>query len=275
MAQLRDVAGLAVESNPGTVAEHLDFNTGATAMPLLREPWFRRAVAFALDRETLVTRLFAASTPTIRPQNNLSYLAPQPEYQPSFEQYVYNRDAVADLMRRHGCTRGGDGIWSCDGMRASIRLGTTAGNRLRELAVEELQRQARDAGIELVADNSPSRAFFPRVAALDYDLALFGWVLSGDPAGQLDVYGCGAPSNWKAYCSDRVTKLLAESEAEIDPRKRASLVNKADRILADDVPTLPLYQKPTFFAFKTTLHGLRDNPSLQGPTWNVEDWWMD
>jgi peptide/nickel transport system substrate-binding protein len=42
--------------------------------------------------------------------------------------------------------------------------------------------------------------------------------------------------------------------------------------LANDVPTIPLYQKPTYFVFKTSLKGLVDNPTLQGPTWNTEAW---
>ena len=44
------------------------------------------------------------------------------------------------------------------------------------------------------------------------------------------------------------------------------------RRILGDVPTIPLYQKPTYFVFKTSLKGLVDNPTLQGPTWNTESW---
>src|SRR5206468_10035669 len=96
---------------------------------------------------------------------------------------------VASIMKAHNCTKGGDGIYSCGGEKASVRLGTTSGNKLRELAVEIMQAQAKDAGIEFKADSQPSRLFFPRVSAYKYDLALFAWVGSGDPQGQVDIYG--------------------------------------------------------------------------------------
>ena len=42
--------------------------------------------------------------------------------------------------------------------------------------------------------------------------------------------------------------------------------------MATDVPVIPLYQKPTYLVYKTKLRGLVDNPTLQGPTWNTENW---
>jgi peptide/nickel transport system substrate-binding protein len=154
---------------------------------------------------------------------------------------------------------------------------------LRELAVEIMQAQAKAAGIEFRPDSQPSRLFFPRVSAKNYDLALFAWVGSGDPAGQVDIYGCAEPktsdnpsgaggSNWKNYCNGTVTSLLKASDAQLDPQRRAVEVNKADTIIANDAVSLPLYQKPTYFVFKSKLRGLQDNPSFQGPTWNTERW---
>src|SRR5207245_2826471 len=70
----------------------------------------------------------------------------------------------------------------------------------------------------------------------------------------------------------KVTKNLNASDAPPDPKARIKLVNAADAQLAKDVPTIPLYQKPTYFVFKTSLKGLVDNPTLQGPTWNTEAW---
>ena len=39
-----------------------------------------------------------------------------------------------------------------------------------------------------------------------------------------------------------------------------------------NVPSLPLYQKPTFLVYKSKLQGLSDNPTSGGPLWNVENW---
>jgi peptide/nickel transport system substrate-binding protein len=275
LADLKSQSGLTIQSSLGTTLEHLDFNESAKGgFPLFRAPWVRQMMSYAIDRTALVKQLFATLNPKLTPLQNLTYVNNQKEYQPHFQTYTYNPKKVASIAQAHGCNKGGDGIWVCNGTRMSIKFGTTAGNKLRELSQEIMQAQAKNAGIELVPDNSPSRIFFPQVSDLNYQLALFAWVATGDPAGQTDIYGCGGESNWKAYCSNKVTGLFKQSDAELDPTKRIAEVNKADAIMALNVPTLPLYQKPTYLVYKSKLHNIRDNPTLQGPTDNMEDWWV-
>jgi peptide/nickel transport system substrate-binding protein len=275
LADLKSQSGLKIQSSNGTTLEHLDFNeTAKGGLPLLRAPWFRQAIAYSIDRNALVKQIFATLNPKLTPLQNLTYVNNQKEYQPHFQKYTYSPSKVASIMQGHSCTKGGDGIWSCNGTRASIKFGTTAGNKLRELSQEIMQAQAKNAGIELVPNNAPSRIFFPQLADFNYQMALFAWVGTGDPAGQIDIYGCGGESNWKGYCSNKVTGLFKQSDQELDPTKRTAEVNSADANMALNVPTFPLYQKPTYLVYKTKLHNIRDNPTLQGPTDNMEDWWI-
>jgi peptide/nickel transport system substrate-binding protein len=273
LASLRGQSGIRIQSNLGSTLEHIDFNMGPkSSNPLLAQRWFRQAIAFSLDRRAMINQLFRTLNPRLGPLQNNLFTNQQRVYQPHFSRYVKNLNRVNSLFRSHGCTKGGDGIYTCGGQRASVRLGTTAGNRLRELAVEIMQAQAKVAGIEFKPDSQPSRLFFPRVSDQNYDLALFAWVGTGDPAGWIDVYGTGGESNWKGYANATVTNALRRSDATLDVKTRMALVNKADAQMAIDVPTLPLYQKPTYFVFKSKLRGLRDNPTVQGPTWNTEQW---
>ena len=290
LAQLRGQSGLRVQTHAGTTIEHIDINTGAgNSTPLLGQAWFRQAIAYSLDRTGMIKQLYSTLNPGLPTLNNLSYVTAQKGiYAAHFAKYQISNKAkriakVAAIMKAHNCTKGSDGIYSCGGEKASVRLGTTSGNKLRELAVEILQAQAKDAGIQFRADSQPSSLFFPRISTNKYDLALFAWVGTGDPAGQVDIYGCAddktadnpqgyGGSNWKGYCKASVTNALKASDAALNPKARINLVNKADAIMANDVPTIPLYQKPTYFVFKTKLKGLVDNPTLQGPTWNTEAW---
>src|SRR5215210_270784 len=226
----------------------------------------------SIDRHGMVRQLFLTLNPRLPVLQNVTYTNQQPQYKAHFQRYARNLQRVNSLMTSHGCRKGGDGIWACGGNRASVRLGTTAGNRLRELAVEVLQAQGKAAGFEFKPDSQPSRLFFPRLSEANYDIALFAWVGTGDPAGQVDIYGCGGGSNWKGYCNRTVTNMLRRSDAALNAAQRARLVNSADVLLANDAITIPLYQKPTYFVYKSRLRGAVDNPTLQGPTWNTEAW---
>jgi peptide/nickel transport system substrate-binding protein len=274
LAQLRGQSGLRTVSNAGATLEHIDINMGAgNSNPLLAQRWFRQAIAYSLDRRAMTNQLFRTLKPGLPVLNNNTFTNQQKgQYKDVYGKYTRNLNRVNQLMQSHNCRKGGDGIFVCGGTRASVRFGTTAGNRLRELAVEILQAQAKAAGIEFRPDSQPSRLFFPRVSAKNYDLALFAWVGSGDPAGQTAIYGCGGESNWKNYCNQKVTTLFKRSDAELNPARRTALVNQAEAAMANDAITIPLYQKPTYFVYKTKLRGLVDNPTNQGPTWNTPGW---
>jgi len=272
LASLRNQSGVVIQTTPGAQLEHIDFNTGPKGFSLARAPWFRQAIAYSIDRTALVKQLFRTLNPSLTPLQNLSYVNNQKEYTPHFSRYTLNKGRVDSIMKAHNCNKGNDGIYVCGGVRASINIGTTAGNRLRELGLEIIQAHAKSAGIEMRIENSPSRIFFPNVSEENYHLALFAWVTSGDPAGQADVYGCGGGSNWKGYCSKKVTDLLKAADSELDSEGRKALVDRADVIMANNLPTLPLYQKPTYFVYKTKIKGMKDNPSNAGPVWNIEDW---
>jgi peptide/nickel transport system substrate-binding protein len=276
LVDLKGQSGLKIESNAGTTLEHVDYNEQLKGgQPLLRAPWFRQAVSYAINRQAIISQIYKKFNPKQQVLQNLTYGNSQSGlYRPHFGQYVYNPKKVASIMQAHHCAKGGDGIYSCAGQKASVKFGTTSGNKLRELVVEIAQAQAKAAGIELVPANAPSRILFPQLSDGNYQVALFAWVGSGDPAGQIDIYGCGGQSNWKGYCSKKVTDLFRRSDAELNPQKRAALVNEADANMALNVPTLPIVQKPTFLVYKTKVHGIRDNSTSQGPTDNMQDWWL-
>ena len=65
---------------------------------------------------------------------------------------------------------------------------------------------------------------------------------------------------------------MQKGQSESDPTKRAALWNQADAIMAATVPTIPLYQRPSPLAYKTSLLGVKNNPATIGATWNIEDW---
>ena len=272
--QLLGHPGLAIESNPGPPMEHLDFNLDSATMPLLAQEWFRRAVAHSIDRDALAGGASAA-LPDLEALQNLLYLEQNPEFKRHFDTYDYSPSTVAGLMLDHGCTHGQDGIWTCGSTRARIEFATTTGNARRAAAQAQMIDQAGAAGIELVADNSPPGELFgTRLPARDYEMMMFAWVEDDDPVGWDFVYTCDGSQNFKGYCSPAFDDLLTRSESEVSPSRRGTLVNEADAVLATDVPSIPLFQIPTFLGSRAAMHGVVDNV-VEGPAWNVEEWTKD
>jgi hypothetical protein len=50
------------------------------------------------------------------------------------------------------------------------------------------------------------------------------------------------------------------------------LFQKVDALLAHDIPSIPLYSRPNPLIWKSGLLGLKNNASLTGFAWNMEQW---
>lgn len=272
IADVRGAEGVVVEWATGATIEHIDFNVTSTTMPLLQESWFRRAVAFALDREGAAAAAYGSLIPDYPARQSLSYDPVQAEYEPSFGAYSFDPDAVEEIMLGQGCVTDPDGIWSCGGVRASVKLATVvAGNEPRAQVQQFLIARARAAGIELVADNDSGSVFFgTRLPARQYELAFFAWV---DQIGRslLPFYGCAGAQNFLGYCSAAVDELLLQADNANDLSTRGELLGDAYDLIAADMPTIPLLARPVFLVRRDRLRGPQMNPGGIA-TWNVEEW---
>ena len=89
------------------------------------------------------------------------------------------------------------------------------------------------------------------------------------------MYGCGGFANYIHYCQRLVTADLDQAERTLDPDQQASVLNRADARMSNDVPSLPLYQQISVAAFRSEVHNFVVNPGAQGAFWNSENWWLD
>ncbi len=204
-------------------------------------------------------------------------------YEDHFSQFDYDPAGAAALLEENGCTKGGDGIYACDGERLSFTWDTTAGNEARELQFEVAQSQLKDVGIEVTATFGPASEVFADENFYgdnsQWQIFNFAWVGSPDPAGGNTLYHCtgDAPNGFGGnnnlrYCDEAVDALIRSTDSATDPAERARLYNEADALWLAEVPLIPMYQKPTFFAWYSDISGPQDNATQVGPMWNVETW---
>ena len=70
----------------------------------------------------------------------------------------------------------------------------------------------------------------------------------------------------------KIDKGFVDANAILDDTARTAKFNEIDKMLWDDMVTIPLYQKPTFIAFSDKYVNIGDNASGAGPFWNVGQW---
>ena len=54
---------------------------------------------------------------------------------------------------------------------------------------------------------------------------------------------------------------------------REKLLNEAEaKYISADIPSIPVYARPQFIIFNKSVKGAVLNPTLEGSTWNVNNW---
>jgi peptide/nickel transport system substrate-binding protein len=273
LADLRGQAGLRVVSHVGLQFEHIEISQSAKGNPLAKQKWLRQALMSAVNRSAAARALYGTLNPTVGPLQSLVRLKGEKGYSNDFGKWNYSIAKVNQLMNAHNCSKGGDGIFRCGGTKVSFDFASTTGNALRALAFTIFQDQAQKAGIEFRNGFVPAGTLFgSKLPAHDFDLAMFTYLVTVDPHYNVSILSCGNPGNYTEYCNRTATNLLARSDRELNVAKRLALIKRVGKIVADDIPMIPLFQRPTYLVYKTSVKGMVDNASSQGPSFNAENW---
>ena len=273
LADLRSQAGLRVVSHVGLQYEHIEIQQGAKGNPLAKQTWMRRALMQAVNRGAAAKALYGTLNPSVGPLQSLVRLKGEKGYSNDFGKWNYSIAKVNQTMNAHNCSKGGDGIFRCSGTKVSFDFASTTGNALRALAFTIFQDQAQKAGIEFRNGFVPAGTLFgSKLPAHDFDLAMFTYLVTVDPHYNVSTLSCGNPGNYTEYCNRTATNLLGRSDRELNDAKRLALIKRVGKIVANDIPMIPLFQRPTYLVYKTSVKGMVDNASSQGPSFNAENW---
>jgi len=289
--QFKSVPGIALNEEPGYVFEHLALREGNAAgapsmtkgasSSLLRAPWMRRAIMLGLDRQKIAAAVFGPLVGSLKPLQSALLFSNQAGYRPAFQGWNYNPKAALGLLKSH-CTagsgpsapaRGNTKIWQCAGSPATFNWTWGAGRDDWTTSERVASENLQSIGIRIIERPLPRDDIFgpSGIPSGDFDIVQFRWITSGDPGGYYDIYRCGGPGNFTGYCSHRVDALLNAAQSEFDREKQERLYQRADAILAADVPVIPMYQYPVVMVHQSNLVGMHLNPDGD-PVWDIEKW---
>jgi ABC-type transport system substrate-binding protein len=275
---LKSTPGGTYNQVPGLFQEHIDIQYGKQGQPILRSPWMRQAIMMGINRTAIIKTVYGQLAGNTQPLDNIVYYQSDAAYKPDFKKWNYNPSKALATLKKH-CTGGpssvgGSGTWTCAGFPAKFRYTWTANNATRTTQEAIIKAQLKDIGIEIVDAALPANVVFgpTGIPSSNYDLANFAWVTSPDPSGFVSIWGCGGESNYMQYCNRAATKLMEQSDSELNPAKRSALFQKADALMSKDIPTIPLYSRPNPLIWKSDVGGMKNNPASVGFGWNAEEW---
>ncbi len=287
--RIESADGAQYTSALGPQWEHFDM---LSTVPGLDDVNVRKAIATALPRQQIVDRVVKDANDDASVLDNTMWMTNQKQYVANWSMYPKQGDvdAANAMLDAAGWVRGSDGVRAKGRVKLAFTVGTTTGNQARELTEQIIQERLKQIGVKITIKNSPDM-LDTKIVGFDYQTILYAWVGSPDPYGNNAIWMSDAipeqcsPKQAKAEECDYsglnysktkdpvVDELLGATDSESDPVKRAELYNQADLQLATNAVTVvPLFQKPTQLGYRNTITGVKDNPTVDGFTWNIEDW---
>jgi peptide/nickel transport system substrate-binding protein len=285
-------AGLAGDLLPqfasSTSFEHLDFGILPTedyersaGEELFQDVRVRQAVAYCLDRQTLVDQLLnglAEIPDSYVPQAHPLYAAGQVTI------YPFDPERGRALLEEAGWSdQNGDGVRESGRRKLVMDYASgPPGSAFREELMQLIQTQLRDpCGIEVqpalysleeLYDPWPIGLLFGR----RFDLGQFPWRTGIEPHCELYVSEA-IPSgqnpggaNDTGYSNPDFDRACLAAKSALDAATRQARHAEAQAIFTRDLPSLPLFLRLKIGVVTPRVQGYALNPTTDSDLWNVE-----
>jgi len=248
----------------------------------------RQALAYSTDRNAIVSQLFAAIQPDIKPIDSFFTPAYPAGYSTAWAKYKPDMNMVNTLMTGDGWTKGSDGIWAKAGKKAAVELKYTTGNKRRQLISQILQSEWQAAGFQLTVTPEKSSVLFSTdLPAGTFQVALYAQTPSDDDIGQCNLWcsknipgpsNGGNGTNYDRVTDPQVDQLWGDADSQVDVTKRLADATQGDARLADLMPALPLDPFPDIVIIHTDKLGVQGGKFLHnfayGPYTYMNTWFL-
>ncbi|WP_269518001.1 ABC transporter substrate-binding protein [Alteromonas sp. BMJM2] len=241
-----------------TLAEKPGLNIGFWAFNTQRPPFdnpnVRRALAFAIDKNTLLEAVYfdsASRAKSLLPAASWAY-------QNDADDTAYNPVLARSLLAEAGIEPGFSmTIWAMPVERAynpnAIKM------------AELIQRYLREVGVEANIVTYDWKTFRRHLQEGLHDSVLIGWSAdNGDPDNfYRPLLSCGAiPSgtNRAMWCNEDYDRLIDAALKTEDLDKRRAIYHQVNRLMYERLPLVPIAHAYRYQAYRNEVKGMTINP---------------
>jgi peptide/nickel transport system substrate-binding protein len=283
----------AYDLGPGLITDHILFNlnqgrqNGKPIVDPAKSAWFtdvrfRRAVSHAIDRSSIaVSTLQGLATPLygfISPGNRAwaAQDLPRTEYD-----LGRARALLAEAGFQVRGTQDAPELYDAKGNRVEWTLIVPAESEPRVAMAAVIQEDLARLGMKVqIATIENSQVTARRAQSYEYDAILFGTsVTEPDPSSYTNYLRSSSPSHdwypkqekpatpWEA----RIDELLTAQAREKDTTRRAAVFHEIQKILAEQMPVVPIVTRHILSAANLRVGNYRPSPIYPYSLWNADE----
>jgi len=149
-----------------------------------------------------------------------------------------------------------------------------AGSEAHKQIAEYLQAAWAKLGVRVQLTAQEWNSLLDDTHKGDYEISRLGNIGTfADPESEfLVLFRCDSPDNRGRYCSPEFERLMNEARTLSDRRARNAKLRKAEAVMLEDAPILPIYVYTQKHLIKPYVRGYAVNLIDQPPLWRI---WID
>jgi oligopeptide transport system substrate-binding protein len=211
--------------------------------PPMNDKRVRRALALTIDRESLVKNVLRGG------QLPAFCLTPPGTAGYTCRTQLHENIAEAKRLLAEAGYPGGKGLPPIE-----LLYNTLEAHRIIAESIQQMWN--KNLGLEVQLVNQEWKVYLDSERTLNYQVDRASWIGDYvDPNTFLDMFVTGGGNNRTGWSNLEYDRLIAEAARTTDPQQRLEVFQKAEAILLDEVPIIPIY-------FYTHVYALR--PEVKG-----------
>ena len=219
------------EERPNELIEHNYFGTYYYRINTRKYPLnnvnFRKALSLSIDRDLIVKSI-------LKGNQKVSYSFTPPDdksYNPKTE---LKFDPVKAKLFLE------DSGFDTNNAPLEVLYNTSEGHQKIAQAIQEMWK--KNLGLNVVLTNVDWKVYLERETLGEFDISRAGWIGDyPDPFTFLDMMVTNRGNNKTGWSNYEFDKTLKDASSKISTQKRYELYEKAEKILIDELPVIPLY----------------------------------
>lgn len=250
--KVKVISGIDVRVAGGPNFRHITINGQSAA---LQDVNVRQAIAMAINREAIAKAMLGPLPVVPTALNNHIFMQNQKGYQDNSGVVAYNPEKAKQMLDAAGWKVEG-GKRMKDGKPLSISMVIPAAVAVSRSESELIQNMLAQVNVELKIDTVPSSDFFDKyITPGQFNFTVFSWMGTAFPISSSEsIYkkpaGNDIKQNYARIGTDKIDELYRQATSELDPAKAIQIANDIDKLIWEQVHSLPLYQRPEIVAIK-------------------------
>ena len=244
---------------------------------------FRQAVAYAIDRDTMLNNIFKGLGEL---QN--SQIPPQSPYfaESGLPVYDFNLEKARDLLESAGFEYRGSQLYDKDGNQVRFILQTNVGNKIRESAGAQIKQNLAKIGITVDYQPIDFNALIGKMdTTMDWEAIVMGFTAGVEPNSAANLWltngglhmfnqqpvGAEPMPGREVYdWEQKISDLYVKAAQALDEDKRKALYVETQELVQENLPFIHLVGQYSMSAVRNKVENVKYT-ALGGVLWNLNE----